>query len=221
MLCAKPAHNPATPVVRPAAEARPGADIQAYGAPRYAAALCGPEAAERAELESFIREVFRRAHGADIRHFMPQLMSLRAADGRLVAVCGLRNAADGPLFLETYLDAPVEHTLASRAGEAVARRDIVEIGNLAVTEPGTAPELLASVSMYLHASGTQWAVFTAIPMLKNSLARLNMQLEHLGAASIARIPPAERAAWGSYYDKQPQVMAVRRSTRPAQRSLGA
>ena len=202
---------------------RQKADVQAYGAPRFVTQLCGPDAPQRAELEAFIREVFRRAHGATIRHFMPQLMSLRDAGGQLLAVCGLRNAADGRLFLETYLDAPVERLISARASEDIARENIVEIGNLAVAEPGMAPVLLASVSKYLHDTGTQWAVFTAIPMLKNALARLNMQLETLGQASIEHIPAEQRPEWGSYYDKQPQVMAVRRAARPhgVQRSMAA
>lgn len=202
---------------------RQKADVRAYGAPRFVTELCGPDAPRRAELEAFIRQVFRRAHGATIRHFMPQLMSLRDASGQLLAVCGLRNAADGALFLETYLDAPVEQLISAKAEEDIGREAIVEIGNLAVAEPGMAPVLLAGVSKYLHDTGTQWAVFTAIPMLKNSLARLNMQLETLGQASIEQIAPDQRAEWGSYYDKQPQVMAVRRAARPhsVQRSMAA
>ena len=202
------------PPVAEAAALRSPADVQAYGAQRYVTAMCGPDDADRAELEAFIRSVFRRAHGARIRHFMPQLMSLRDGDGRLVAVCGLRGAGSGPLFLETYLGNPVEQLISDKAATPVDRDDIVEIGNLAVSEPGMAPVLLASVSKYLHDSGTQWAVFTAIPMLKNSLARFNMQLEVLGAADIRHIPPAERPDWGTYYDKQPQVMAVRRAAKP-------
>jgi hypothetical protein len=218
MLCANPIQ---TEVVKlqvqpPRQDRRHKADIRAYSAHGYFAELCGPESPARAEVEAFIRTVFQRAHGANIRHFMPQLMSLRDAEGRLVAVCGLRNAADGPLFLETYLDAPVERVIAQRTGADVAREDIVEIGNLAVAEPGIAPGLLASVSMYLHGTDTQWAVFTAIPLLKNSLTRLNMPLETLGQAELACIPPEERADWGSYYDKNPHVMAVRRAARPEQ-----
>lgn len=190
------------------------ADIHVHGSPRYTTQLCGPDTPERAELELFIRHVFHRAYGASIKHFMPQLMSLRDAGGRLLAVCGLRNADHGALFLETYLDAPVEHVIADRAQHGVERSDIVEIGNLAVAEPGIAPHLLASVSRYLHGTGTQWAVFTAIPVLRNSLTRLNMQLEVLADASLQRIAAEERPEWGSYYDKNPQVMAVRRASRP-------
>lgn len=215
MLCANPVVTPFSETSDALAEnCKPVAEIHAHGSPRYTAALCGPDAPERAELEQFIGVVFRRAYGASIRHFMPQLMSLRDAGGKLLAVCGLRNAESGSLFLETYLDAPVEALIAGRAAQEVTRRDIVEIGNLAVAEPGLAPHLLASVSRYLHGTGTEWAVFTAIPVLRNSLTRLNMQLEVLADARLERIVPAERPAWGTYYDKNPQVMAVRRASRP-------
>lgn len=216
MLCANQIVAPLSEVHTSHAPevSRQEADICVHGSPRYATQLCGPDAPERAELERFIRQVFHRAYGASIRQFMPQLMSLRDAGGRLLAVCGLRNAASGRLFLETYLDAPVENVISERTRDEVLRGDIVEIGNLAVAEPGIAPHLLASVSGYLHGTDTRWAVFTAIPVLRNSLARLNMPLEVLADASLQRIVPAERPEWGSYYDKNPQVMAVRRASRP-------
>lgn len=201
--------SPVRPLALP-----PEAEIHAHGSPRFLTALCGPEGAERAELEQFIQHVFRRAHGAIIRHFMPQLMSLRDSNGKLLAVCGLRNAGEAALFLENYLDAPVETLIAERAEHEVTREEIVEIGNLAVAEPGIAPHLLASVSRYLHGTGTQWAVFTAIPVLRNSLTRLNMQLEVLADARLDCIVPEERPEWGRYYDQNPQVMAVRRASRP-------
>ena len=108
----------------------------------------------------------------------------------------------------------VETLIAERAEHEVTREEIVEIGNLAVAEPGIAPHLLASVSRYLHGTGTQWAVFTAIPVLRNSLTRLNMQLEVLADARLDCIVPEERPEWGRYYDQNPQVMAVRRASRP-------
>lgn len=211
MLCANPV---AISLSATQDMVRHEADVLVHAHPRYTAALSGPDAPERTELEQFIRLVFHRAYGARIRHFMPQLMSLRDADGRLLAVCGLRNADREPLFLETYLEAPVEQVIAARTGDAVGRGDVVEVGNLAVAAPGIAPHLLASVSRYLHGTGTQWAVFTAIPLLRNSLARLNMPLEVLADATLQHIDAAERPAWGSYYARNPQVLAVRRAARP-------
>jgi len=74
--------------------------------------------------------------------------------------------------------------------------------------------LLASVSAYLHGTNTQWAVFTAIPALRNSMLKLNMPLEALGVADIKKIEASERPNWGSYYDKTPQVMALKRIEPP-------
>lgn len=59
-----------------------------------------PEDALRSTLESFIQQRFRKAHGADIRHFMPELFGMSDMSGTLSAVVGVRLASDGPLFLE-------------------------------------------------------------------------------------------------------------------------
>jgi Thermostable hemolysin len=193
---------------------RRDADIHIHGDRHVTTQLSGPDAPERQELEQFIRNVFHRAYGANIKQFMPQLMSLRDGTGNLLAVCGLRNAGDDALFLESYLDAPVEEAISDRIRNEVARDDIVEIGNLAVAEPGVVRQLLASVSAYLHRTNTQWAVFTAIPVLRNSMIKLNMPLEILASADISRIEVAERPSWGSYYDKNPQVMALKRVAPP-------
>ncbi|MDR2875800.1 MAG: thermostable hemolysin [Methylobacillus sp.] len=190
------------------------AEIHVHGSPRYITALCDSDAPEREELEQFVRAVFYRAHGATLRHFMPQLVSLRDGNGHLLAVCGLRNAGRETLFLETYLDAPVETLIAAQFGRDVARAEVVEIGNLAVAEPGVAPLLFAAVNHNLHSTGALWGVFTAVPLLRNSLARLNMQPRVLAEARLECIAPHERHEWGSYYDKNPLVMAARRASRP-------
>lgn len=172
--------------------------------------MSGPEAVDRAELEHFVRSVFRLVHGARIRHFMPMLMSLRNEQGQLHAVCGVRHAAGQRLFLETYLDQPVDLMLSAATGQTVTREQILEVGNLAVSQPVHIRHLLASVSLYLHGSHAEWAVFTATPALRNALLKLNMQLVHLGWADIQCIAAEERADWGRYYDNTPQVLAVRR-----------
>ena len=114
------------------------------------------------------------------------------------------------MFLEAYLDQPIEAALSERIGTKVARDDIVEVGNLAVSERGLARALLCEVIMHLHATNAEWAVFTAIPALCNSLGRLNVQVEFLGEANIDKLSLADRQGWGSYYEQHPQVMAVRR-----------
>lgn len=167
-------------------------------------------APDRRQLEQFIHTVFRNVYNADITHFMPQMLSLHDQHAQVLAVCGLRSASNKRLFLEAYLDQPVEAALSARVGTEVSRNHIVEIGNLAVAELGMARCLLQEVIKYLHDTDAQWAVFTAIPALRNSLGKLSVQLEVLGDANIDRLAEADRYGWGSYYQQHPQVMAVRR-----------
>jgi hypothetical protein len=171
-------------------------------------ALSDVHAADRAELESFIHDVFARAYGADIQHFLPQLLSLRDPEGRLLAACGFRRGTDKPLFLEQYLGKPVEQAIRETLGIAVSREQLIEVGNLAIGNPRHARSLLAAVSLYLHTQ-TEWAVFTGTASLCNGLAKLNLELFPLGVATIDSIPEQERASWGTYYAERPMVMAIR------------
>ena len=186
------------------------AAIHLHGVQPVVTAISEPDAPDRHELESFIRAIFKRAHNAEISYFMPKLMSIRDVNGNLLAVCGLRHADQGQLFLETYLDAPIETVLSQHNNAQISREAILEVGNLAVAEPANVRSLLASISVYLHSTHSDWAVFTGISTLRNSLTKLNMSLQSLGEANIERIPEHERAAWGGYYNERPYVMAIRR-----------
>ena len=190
------------------------AQIHLHSAENVHTSISGPEAEDRAELEQFVHRIFSKAYDANVKEFMPQLMSLRNAGGELLAVCGLRHAENNSLFLERYLQQPVEHVISAQSGQLVVRNDIVEIGNLAVAHPETVRSLLASISLYLHGTSTTWGVFTGIPSLRNALSKLNMHLLPLGWASLAHLAENERADWGRYYDEKPQVMAVKRLSPP-------
>lgn len=165
---------------------------------------------ERPELEAFIQHMFHKVHGASITHFMPKLLSLRDSENTLRAVCGLRHAENAALFLEHYLDAPIEEVLAVQVGHPVARHEILEVGNLAVLEPACIRSLLASVSVYLHSTDTKWAVFTGITTLRNALRKLQMPVQILGDAALAQLPQTDQTHWGSYYEQQPKIMAIAR-----------
>jgi len=172
-----------------------------------------PDAEDRAEIERFISEVFYQAYGAKIRRFKPCLMSLRDQDNRLVAACGFLSAPLNPLFLETYLNQPVEKTLSEITGFPVKRSDIVGVGNFSVVAPGMARYLITAIVDQLHATSKQWAVFTAVPLVRNAFAKMNLNPVILGNADKNRLSPEEQAEWGSYYGQKPQVMAVQRIER--------
>jgi hypothetical protein len=163
---------------------------------------------ERGLVEKFIFDAYLRAYGARLTQFMPQLAAVTYGD-ELMAACGLRDAARESLFLETYLDEPVEHCIVRVAGEPVARNQVVEVGNLAIARPGAARMLIALLTRHLLKRHVQWCVFTAVPALRNNFLRLRIPLNALGHAASERLDPAARRQWGRYYDASPEVLAVR------------
>lgn len=97
--------------------------------------VCLPTDPGRPQVEAFIRDVYLRRYGAVVRSFMPVLVALHDETG-IVAAAGYRSADQSPLFLERYLDAPVE-TLVARAQDATPdRATIVEVGHLASARAG-------------------------------------------------------------------------------------
>lgn len=166
-------------------------------------------AADRCEIEQFIHDVFAKTYGANVQHFMPDLISLRDENGELVAAFGLRKASESPLFLEQYLDVPIETLLSARIAKPITRDQITEIGNLAVSNPRNAGVLIAHVIQHSLDLGIQWGVATAHHSLQNGLIKGGRDVYALHAADPARLDPLERASWGSYYHHQPQVVAIR------------
>jgi len=184
-------------------------EIERRGARPGGAGRFAPETGlRRSETEAFIARVFDRAHGARVTRFMPLLLGLRDRGGRLAAACGLRAAGGGPLFLEHYLDAPVERAIGAAVPIPVSRTRIVEVGNLAVAPPASARALIAALTDYLVPTPFEWVVFTGGPALRNAFARLGVPLAQLAAARIERLPEPARADWGTYYDSGPTVCAV-------------
>lgn len=162
--------------------------------------------ADRAKAEDFIRGTFHEVYRAEIAHFMPHLIRLNTFQNDLVAVVGYRDAASHPLYLEHYLDAPIEEVLAAQVGEPVHRRDIVEVGNLADAAPGGARAAIIILTAFLYSAGYRWVVFTGVPKLRNAFGRLGLEPVELAQADPARLPAGEQEAWGSYYAGQPLVM---------------
>lgn len=169
---------------------------------RLVPALTG---AARQEVETLIRQRFAEKHHARVVHFMPCLLGLRGADGALLGAVGWRSAQEQPLFLERYLDVPIEQAIAARTGRTVARHEIVEVGNLAADGVGASRLLIMALTGLLLEHGFRWVAFTAIPTLVNSFHRLDLMPQSLGLADPARMGD-ELPDWGNYYDNKPEVM---------------
>jgi len=159
----------------------------------------------RAELEAFIAASFVESYGAHIDHFSDTLVGYRDAAGAWAAALGYSLAADGAVFLEQYLDGPIETEIGARLGRPLARADIVEVGNLAASHPGAARALIVGTTALLHGMGPHVVAFTATTSLLNSFGRLHLRPQLLAPADPARLPGGGRH-WGSYYATHPQVM---------------
>ncbi len=159
----------------------------------------------RGDVEGFIAGVFDQAYGAKISHFMPQLMSMQR-NGKIEAALGMNVANDkDALFLECYLEGSIEQALAKKFQRPIYRQKIVEVGNLAAVPAGAARYLFIAMTGYLWGCGMEWAVFTAVPRVINSFAKLGIELQPVAMAHYEQLP-TPRDAWGSYYQNNPEVV---------------
>jgi len=126
-------------------------------------------------------------------------MVLRNDSGRLLAVLGLRETGSEPLFLEQYLDRPVEQALSAAAAYPIYRDSLVEVGNFAAGATGGGRWLITALTAYLYAAGHSWTVFTCGPELQNAFRRPGVDLLDLGAASRTSFLPGStvfcRVSW--------------------------
>jgi hypothetical protein len=161
---------------------------------------------DRREIESFIEAIYQRRYAAQVRRFAPELVSLRDERGAIVAAAGYRAAASGPLYLERYLDSPVEHLLGGVAHAQASRERIVEVGHLAAAKAGEGRRLALLLAPHLTSLGFQWVVSTLTEELRQLFRRLGIVPLALGAADPLALGDEARG-WGSYYEHRPVVLA--------------
>lgn len=164
---------------------------------------------ERTRTEHFIAERYKRDFGARIEAFMPRLFSLCASghgnfNAPVEGALGLRSA-HGRLFVEQYLDAPIEHAILAVTGERVERASIVEVGHFAGLRPGTMRTMIVLLADRLYREGAGWVAFAGTRALRNAFLRMNLSPVPLCAASSERLPQRVRDAWGTYYRNDPWV----------------
>ena len=164
-----------------------------------------PDSPRRAETEAFIQAVFARHYDARVNAFAPNLVRFEHAE-RTIAAAGWRCAGQEPLFLERYLDQPIEQAIAQQAGRTIARARIVEVGNLAAARTGSSLHVIVNLAREFERLGYEWVVFTATHELISIFNRLGLPLLALSKADPARLGD-EAWQWGSYYEQHPVVVA--------------
>ena len=158
--------------------------------------------AGRQQVEALIRSVYQKAYGAQIDGFAPVLVTWETA-GEVVATAGYRSAEE-PLFLERYLDRPIESALM--APHAVARSRIVEVGHLTSVRPGEGRRLIVALAVHLSNSDVEWVASTVTAELRQLVVRLGLGAVALASARRERLG-VDGDSWGSYFDHDPIVMA--------------
>lgn len=177
------------------------------GNSQLAAMLQGDK--RRDQLERYIAGKYEQVHDAHLKEFLPIL--LRVAEGaETLGAVGLRPGQYRPMFLEQYLDAPIEQQVAAIARQPVDRLSLVEIGNLAVTRRGFAAALFVVLVDLLSAAGFEWLVFTATEQVERIMRIVGFEVHYLVAATPDRLT-GDKTIWGSYYDNSPKVMTGRLS----------
>lgn len=162
------------------------------------------------DIENFIRDRYETVYGAHVGRLAPHLIANITNDGGVTCAAGLRTAADG-FACEVYLDVPVEKLIASNARSIASSRDkILEVTSLCSSSPSLSVSFLRDIALFGFRHGFEWSVFVATARLRRLLTLLSFEPLTLATAARERMPNCE--SWGSYYDSNPVVMAVHRTT---------
>lgn len=157
----------------------------------------------RAGVEDYIARRYAQCHDARLSGFMPWLLAAQRGD-RFAAALGFRPAGAGALFLERYLEQPVETVIAGVMRQPVQRAGVAEIGNLAATSQRGSRLLITLLVEALGRRGLRWIVFTATRQVRELIQDMGFPLRLLAPADPARLGQ-ERTAWGRYYDAEPML----------------
>ncbi|WP_422061487.1 thermostable hemolysin [Sphingopyxis sp.] len=154
-----------------------------------------------AELQ-MIGHRYRETFGANLSPNFAAYISCRT-DQESTAALGYARAGIDPLFLEAYLDQPVETLVSAAYSRPVARTQIIEIGNFAAVSPQAMILLWGAAANDLSALG-EIAVATLTRPLRHMFRRIGVPIVEIAEARADRLGPAA-ADWGGYFDQDPRI----------------
>lgn len=159
----------------------------------------------RRAVEQQIQNAYEKSFDAHVSHFIPTLVSAGIANTPPHLNFGLCCAADQTLFLENYLQAPVEQVLSSTIRSQISRECIAEIGNLSFSHTENLQQDLMSIANYCQQQGYRYVVCTATRALRLLFLRAGMKPVLLGQATQIKAPK-DGSHWGDYYETAPQII---------------
>ncbi len=157
----------------------------------------------RSRVENFIWKGFKQHYGANIQHFLPNLISI-GSQKKTQSALGFRGASDYPMFIEQYLTQPIEMFFDS---ENIVRKQIGEIGNLLGTKKLLTRQLFIITAMAISKAGYKKLVFCATPQIKSMLQSLAMTTHYIAKAD-PKCLGSQINCWGSYYESTPELLAI-------------
>ncbi len=164
--------------------------------------ICGASGPDRARVEQFIREGFERAYNAHVSEFLPDLIYVE--DTRIRAALGIRSARSS-LFLEQYLDLPIEHYVSTSS--IVPRSRIAEIGNLCSSNRRYTVSLFVAAAAVLEQRKFTHAVFCATKKVAAIIESSGVPLYRIAPATGSRLGD-KLSVWGSYYECEPTIVSM-------------
>lgn len=169
-----------------------------------------PELVERAGPEDIrrigrrTRAAYRCAFGANIEPVFDRYLELGIPPATLTL--GFSTASDAPLFLEQYIDKPVQQVLAQRTRRPVDRRRIIELGHLVGDGDNQLRRLIPALACWTDQQAAHFVVIVLTDRIAQRLTELGVRLMHLADARAERV--ADHLRWGRYYLHRPAVYAV-------------
>lgn len=167
--------------------------------------LWGPGAPGRQLIEDFIALAYEQEFGASIEVNYPILIGLCDRAGRIRAGVGMRMASREKLFLEQYLDLPVEITLEQNLSHQVERNVIVELGGFASTGMNMSLYLLGAAAAYLATRGNEFGLVTATDKMNRLFKMFHFHTQVICRAQKHALRD-QAMNWGTYYSHNPKVI---------------
>lgn len=161
---------------------------------------------ERRAAETLINKRYREQFGVSVEVNYPLLLALTKKSGEVLSAVGLRCAADSPLFLEQYLDHPIEFDLERHHLGRHRREQIAELGSFASVSNSASLYLVAAMTAYMETQRYKVVTVTGTQRLRRLFSVFEFELTTLVAARKERLVD-QWIDWGSYYDDDPQVLA--------------
>jgi hypothetical protein len=159
---------------------------------------------KRGDVERFIKQGFYKSYAAEISITMPYLLAVN--NGKFRAALGIRSAKQ-PLFIEQYLELPIEQTPLLR-DEKISRNEIVEIGHLySNAQRFTIPLFLVS-AISLFYCGFKYMAFSGTDRVLSIISRIGLECHYLVDATQGALNHSSDDNWGSYYSTSPKVVLL-------------